>query len=79
MDEMNGVKERGRSNFYLLTLDEKGAPCLDGKKIAGVRSYTIDADDFLIATLTVSLYVRLNPKVGFYGGGDDVGGNGRQG
>ena len=75
MVEMNGGQGKNAHGIYHLTLDERGTPCLDGKKLEGVMSYTIDADNPLIATLTVNLHVRLNPEVGFYGGGDDVGGD----
>lgn len=76
MDEMNGIPKEDTSGLYLLTLDKRGIPCLDGKKLTGVRSYTIDVDNPSIATLTVSLYVTLNSEVGLYGGGNDIGGDG---
>lgn len=63
MVEMNGGQGKNPSGIYRLTLDEHGIPCLDGKRITGVRSYTVDVDDLSLATLTVSLYVRLNAEI----------------
>lgn len=68
---------RNGSGLYHLTLDERGIPCLDGERLAGVRSYTLEADDLGVATLTISLYVTLDPEVGFDSCGDDVGSDGR--
>ena len=67
-EEVKGFTKRSSASLYLLTLDERGIPCLDGEKLAGVMSYSIDVDDLAAATLTVTLSVRLDPEVGFDGG-----------
>lgn len=77
MVEMNGGQGKNASGIYRLTLDEHGIPCLDGKKLLGVTSYTIDADNPSIATLTVSLCVTLNSEISFDSCGDNVGCDGR--
>ena len=69
---MKGTREKGHPGIYRLTLDEHGIPCLDGKKLLGVTSYTIDVDSPSIATLTVSLCVTLNSEISFDICGDDV-------
>ena len=67
-----------RVDYALLTLDEKGYPLLDGKKIPGITAFTLKADNSMLATLTLQISVRLNPEMAFECIGDNIGSDCRE-